>query len=147
MLKLKSKKLERLKAVRLTNTELDIVWRLWHDALLTPLVAQAMRLYSNGNCAYCGALRPKARHLIYCNSTNRLWDYIWRLIDRMGIQLEKKERLDGYEGKSLVNTVVYLGSVVIYRRFIYNINSNKIYFDLIRTSRRVCMRNFTWSSQ
>ena len=136
LLKLKSKKWERLKGVRLTNTELDIVWRLWHDALLTPVVAQAMGLYSNGKCAYCGALRPKARHLIYCNSTNRLWDYVWRLIDRMGIQLEKKERLDGYVGKPLVNTVVYLGSVVIYRRFIYNVNSNKVDFDLIKNFKK-----------
>ncbi len=39
----------------------------------------------------------------------------------MGIQLEKKERLDGYEGKPLVTIVVYLRSVIIYRRFIYNV--------------------------
>lgn len=49
LLKLKSKKWERPKGVRLTNAEFDIVWRLWRDALLAPLVAQAMRFYSNGN--------------------------------------------------------------------------------------------------
>ena len=54
----------------------------------------------------------------------------------MGIQLEKKERLDGYDSKPLVNTVVYLGSVVIYRRFIYNVNSNKVGFDLVKNCKK-----------
>ena len=40
-----------------------------------------MSLYSNGNCAYCGAQRPKARHLIYCKSTNRLWVVLVQLVN------------------------------------------------------------------
>ena len=36
----------------------------------------------------------------------------------------------------VVNTVVYLGSVVIYRRFIYGINSNKVDFDLIKNFKK-----------
>jgi hypothetical protein len=42
LLKFRSKKWSRLKGTKMSNPELDVVWRLWHDALLTFKVAKIL---------------------------------------------------------------------------------------------------------
>jgi hypothetical protein len=131
--KLKSKKWERLKGTKLSSLEIDIVWRIWNSCVLTYKIAQRMGLVSSGNCAFCSQQNPNCLHMVFCNSAEPLWTYVWDRIGKMGIRVGRKERIFGYDGSNLLNSVIFLALVVLYRRFLYNVNSGKIVYDLVNT--------------
>ena len=130
---MKSKKWERLKGTKLSTHELDIVWRLWNGCLITFKIAKLMGLISTWNCAFCAQVNPDARHLVFCRSTDSLWLSVWSILDKMKVTVQKKERLFGYDESPLLNTILYIALVTIYKRFLYTINSGKIDFDLIKS--------------
>jgi hypothetical protein len=130
--KLSSKKWERLKCAKLSNSELDIVFRFWHDALLSHRIAQAMNLISNGKCPYCSVNFPNNKHLVYCESTDSFWVAFWTLVRKVGFNPTEKSKIFGYDNKPKVNTMIFLAIVVLYRRFLYNVNSGKTSYDLIK---------------
>jgi hypothetical protein len=137
LLKFRSKKWSRLKATKMSNPELDVVWRLWHDALLTFKVAKIMGLFTDGACPYCHVLEPKCRHIVFCQSTNGFWEYFWRLCGEMGIVVLKQERMVGYDDSPLLNTLLFCAIYVLYKRFIYNVNSGKTDYDLVQNFRQL----------
>jgi len=136
-LKLKSKKWERLKGTKLSTTEIDIVWRIWNNSIITFKIASLMKLLSNGSCPYCNLVNPNCTHLVFCSSTKLFWDFIWALFMNMKIQITKKEALFGYDDEPLVNSILFLALVVIYRRFLFNVNSGKTDYDLIKVYKQV----------
>jgi hypothetical protein len=133
--KLKSKKWERLKGTKLSSLETDIVWRIWNSCVITYKIAQRMGLMSSGNCAFCPQENPNCLHIVYCSSAEPLWSYVWDRVGKMGIHVNRKERIFGYDGSSssLLNSVIFLALVVLYRRFLYNVNSGKIVYDLVQS--------------
>jgi hypothetical protein len=130
--KLKSKKWERLKGTKLSSLEIDIVWRIWNSYVITYKIAQRMGLLSSGNCAFCFQENPNCLHMIFCSSAEPLWIFVWDRIRKMGICVRRKERIFGYDGSSLLNSMIFLALVVLYRRFLYNINSGKTEYDLVK---------------
>jgi hypothetical protein len=136
--KLKSKKWERLKGTKLSTLEVDIVWRIWNSCLITFKIAKLMGLMSSGNCSFCPQGNPNCLHLVHCSSAEVLWKYIWYLLEtRMGIVLQKKERTYGYDNAPLVNNVLFLALVTLYRRFLYCVNSGKLDFDLLKSFKQL----------
>jgi hypothetical protein len=131
--KLRSKKWERLKGTKLSTLEVDIVWRLWNSCLITFKIAKIMGLLSSGNCSFCPQINPNCFHLVHCSSTQSLWNYIWYLLEtRMGHVIQKKEKMFGYDNSPLVNTVIFLALVTLYRRFLHCVNSGKSDLDLCK---------------
>jgi hypothetical protein len=135
--KLRSKKWERLKGTKLSTIEVDIVWRIWNSSVITFKIAQKMGLMSSGNCAFCSQQNLNCLHMVFCNSAEPLWTYVWDRSEKMGIHVRRKERIFGYDGSCLLNSVLFLVLVVIYRRFLYNVNSGKIIYDLVQSYKQL----------
>jgi hypothetical protein len=49
------------------------------------------------NCRYCNLINPNCHHLVYCSSTKVLWDALWIIVGRMGLEPSKKERMFGLD--------------------------------------------------
>ncbi len=92
---------------------------------------------SNGDCPYCALSNPNCHHIVFCSSADAFWSYIWYLLERMEIKIKKRERIFGYQEDPLVNSVLFLALVILYRRFIYNVNSGKTDFDLIKSYKQL----------
>jgi len=135
--KLKSTKWKRLIGTMLSTTEIDIIWRLWNSALITFKIANRMNLMSSGNCAYCNVVNPNCHHLVFCKTAESLWTTIWDLLRKMERPIRKRERMYGYDESPLENTLIFLGIVILYRRFLYNINSGKKDYDLVKSYKQL----------
>jgi hypothetical protein len=55
----------------------------------------------------------------------------------MGIVVLKQERMVGYDDSPLLNTLLFCGIYVLYKRFIYNVNSGKTDYDLVQNFRQL----------
>jgi hypothetical protein len=135
--KLRSKKWERLKGTKLSTFEIDIIWRLWNNCLITFKIANKMGLMSTGNCAFCGLVNPNCQHLAHCTSTKQLWEVVWALLEKMKFTFRKREPMFGYDSSPLPNTVIFLALVTLYRRFLYSVNSGKSDYDLIKSYKQL----------
>ena len=131
LLKLKSKKWERLKTVELQLYEKSVIWRLWHNALINFKIANIMGLMSNSTCPYCFIEHSDCRHIIFCKSSEILWRHIWYKINQSGIKINNPDRMNGVDKPSYVNTLIYLSINILYKRFLYNINSGLTDYDLL----------------
>jgi len=132
LVQMRSKKWERLKGTRLNNAELSIIWRLWHNGILNYPMAQSMRLFSDGNCAYCAAKRPEVRHIVFCKASDKLWEKVWKVAEKAGFTITKKERLFGYEKSPLLNTIVFSALLASYNGFLRTVNSGKKDQNLVK---------------
>jgi len=129
---LQTKKWERLKLSTISLNEKTILWRLWHNSLISFHIANIMGLISDSNCPYCITVKPNCRHVLFCASSNVFWDFIRSPIKRKNGNNETIiDRLYGYAEHSYLNDVIYIASCILYRRFLYNINSGDLNFDLI----------------
>ena len=131
--KLKSKNWNRLNGTKLSTVEVDIVYRFWNKSLITFKIANFMNLFSNGNCAYCQSVNPDVNHLVYCKSTDSFWNQVWYILSKTGLRYAKRERILGYDKAPLANTILYLALITLYKRFLYNVNSGKLDYDLIKS--------------
>ncbi len=55
----------------------------------------------------------------------------------MGFTFRKQERIFGYDASKLPNTVIFLAFVTLYKMFLYNINSGKLDYDLIKSYKQL----------
>jgi len=130
--KLNSKKWERLKSVDLLLHEKSVIWRIWHNALINFKIANIMGLISDCRCPYCYIENCDCRHIIFCSSSESLWSHVWYIINQSGFKLDKPDRLFGVEKAGFINTLIYLCINILYKRFLYNINSGLSDYDLIK---------------
>jgi len=131
LLALRSKKWERLKSVKMSLHEKSIIWRLWHNALINFHIANLMGLNSNSRCPYCLVLKPDCRHIIFCNSSYELWKAVWELIAKTHSDNNVRDKLYGVNNPSFINIIIYTAACILYRRFLYNINSGDIQYNLL----------------
>ncbi len=135
--KLKSKKWERLKETKLSTMEIDVIWRMWNSSLITFKIASLMGLISSSICIYCKLANPNCHHLVFCTSAKAMWDCVWTIAEKMGLENRKREHIFGYDSSPLLNSLTFLAVVVSYRRFLYNVNSGKTDYDLVKTYKQL----------
>ena len=131
--KLKSKNWKRLNGTKLSTVEMDIVYRFWNKCLITFKIAKLMNLISTGNCAYCQSTNPDVNHLAYCKSTDPFWNLVWLLLSKTGFRYTRRERIYGYDNSQMENSILFLALITLYKRFLYNVNSGKLDYDLIKS--------------
>jgi hypothetical protein len=131
LLALRSKKWERLKSLKISLQEKSIIWRFWHNALINFHIANLMGINSNSRCPYCLTLKPDCRHVIFCNSSDELWKAIWELISKTQSDINVRDKLYGVNKPGFINIIIYTADCILYRRFLYNINSGDIQYNLL----------------
>jgi hypothetical protein len=131
--KFNSNKWKRLATTKFSSIETDIVWRIWNRCVITPKIANLMGLFGSDNCPHCGARNPNCEHLVVCPTADCLWEFIWELLRKMEIVSPRKEKLFGYDGEPLLNTLVFLAVVVVYRRIRFYVNSANTVYDLVKS--------------
>ncbi len=96
-----------------------------------------MGLISSSICIYCKLANPNCHHLVFCTSAKAMWDCVWTIAEKMGLENRKREHIFGYDSSPLLNSLTFLAVVVSYRRFLYNVNSGKTDYDLVKTYKQL----------
>jgi len=127
---LRAKKWEKLKALSISLNYKGIIWRVWHNCLITLKIANLMGLMSNSSCPYCLALSQDCNILFFV-TLQITCGHVWSLIESSGQNLVNRDRNYGFPKPSYVNDLVYITICLLYMRFLYNINSGRQDYDLI----------------
>jgi hypothetical protein len=129
---MKGNKWEKLNLFLLSNSEKDVVWRLWHNSWLTFSLGTRMGIYSSADCPFCGVRNPDTMHSIFCVSTKPFWKAVWKLLAKMDIEVEDANKLNGVPDCPLGDLMVFIAHNFIYIRILYTINSRKLDYDLVK---------------
>jgi hypothetical protein len=130
--KMKGSKWEKLNLFLLSNSEKDVVWRLWHNSWLTFSLGTKMGIYSSADCPFCSVRKPDTMHSIFCVSTKPFWKAVWKLLAKMDIDIEDADKLNGVPDCPLGDLMVFVAHNTLYNRVLYTINSHKLDYDLVK---------------